>query len=188
MAPRASIIALGGSMTRPALNRQGKRRSLKAAPGRGSCAFCRWATDVLRAARQTIEIRLPSEAEWEKAARGTDRQAYLPVGNEAPDKTRCNFDVNEGDTTSVDRYPQGKSAYDVWDMGGNVWEWTLSLSEAYPYDLNDGREDMAAAGDRVVRGGSFVVVQRFVRCACRDRYDIVDRFGGFGFRVMSPGS
>ena len=158
-------------------------------------AFCRWATEVLRAAGQSIEIRLPSEAEWEKAARGTDGRIY-PWGNEAPDKTRCNFNMDVGDTTPVGNYPTGKSLYGVLDMAGNVLEWTSSLwgqnwekpDFGYPYDPQDGREDQAAGGRRVVRGGSFVFSQDGVRCACRFRSDPDLRLYDVGFRVVAPGS
>jgi formylglycine-generating enzyme required for sulfatase activity len=158
-------------------------------------AFCRWATEVLRAAGQSIEIRLPSEAEWEKAARGTDGRIY-PWGNEAPDKTRCNFNMDVGDTTPVGNYPTGKSPYGVLDMAGNVLEWTSSLwgqnwekpDFGYPYDPQDGRGDQAAGGRRVVRGGSFVNYLFGVRSAFRYRFNIDSRSDDVGFRVVAPGS
>jgi formylglycine-generating enzyme required for sulfatase activity len=150
-------------------------------------AFCRWATEVLRAAGQSIEIRLPSEAEWEKAARGTDGRIY-PWGNEAPDKDRCNFNMDVADTTPVGNYFTGKSPYGVLDLAGNVWEWTSSLFKDYPYKPDDGREDPAAAGRRVVRGGSFDYSQNYVRSACRDHLSFDHRNLNVGFRVVAPGS
>jgi formylglycine-generating enzyme required for sulfatase activity len=157
--------------------------------------FCRWATSVLRAAGQTVEVRLPTEAEWEKAARGTDGRIY-PWGNEAPDKARCNFNMDVGDTTPVGSYPTGKSPYGVLEMAGNVWEWTSSLwgqnlekpDFGYPYDPHDGREDQAAGGRRVVRGGLFVNSRSDVRSAYRSRSGVVYRFNDVGFRVVAPGS
>jgi len=105
-----------------------------------------------------------------------------------PDKERCNFGRNVGDTTAVGNYPKGASPYDVLDMAGNVWEWTSSLWQKYPYKLDDGREDPVDHGRRVVRGGSFGGSDGGVRCAARDLGDPVDRNDGVGFRVMSPGS
>ena len=162
--------------------------------------FCRWATEVLRVAGQSIEIRLPSEAEWEKVARGSSTSSetarIYPWGNEAPDKERCNFNMDVGDTTAVGSYPKGKSPYGVLDMAGNVLEWTLSRwgekvekpDFGYPYDPKDGREDPAAGGRRVVRGGSFGDDPYFVRSACRFRSVPDFRDLVVGFRVVAPGS
>ncbi|MBN1148998.1 MAG: SUMF1/EgtB/PvdO family nonheme iron enzyme, partial [Anaerolineales bacterium] len=121
-------------------------------------AFCEWASEVAKR-----EVRLPSEAEWEKAARGTDGRLY-PWGDEPPDERRCNFAMNVKSTTPVGQYsPQGDSPYGCADMAGNVWEWTRSLwgknlespDYKYPYDPGDGREDMGSRDWRVLRGGAF---------------------------------
>ena len=137
-------------------------------------AYCNWLAEVTGR-----PYRLPSEAEWEKGARGTDGRIY-PWGNQW-DAKRCNTrEGGKGDTTPVGAYPQGASPYGLLDMAGNVWEWTRSIHKSYPYDPDDGREDLEAEGDRVLRGGAFRNRRWYVRCACRIRYY---RGWYFGFRV-----
>jgi serine/threonine-protein kinase len=143
-------------------------------------AFCRWASEATGAT-----IRLPTEAEWEKAARGTDGRIY-PWGNDKPTAEHCNFSRNVGDTTPVGSYPKGASPYGVLDVAGNVWEWTNSLFRRYPYDPTDGREDSYSEERRTVRGGSFHDLVRYVRCACR--YVDINPLYYVGWRVASPGS
>jgi formylglycine-generating enzyme required for sulfatase activity len=147
-------------------------------------AFCRWLS------KETGQpFRLPTEAEWEKAARGADGRIW-PWGDEPPDERRCNFALNEGDTTAVGRYsPQGDSPYGCADMAGNVWEWCQSLSRSYPYQAHDGREAVEEEGPRVLRGGAFYVDQRRVRCAYRLRGNPNSWINAWGFRVVvAPGN
>jgi formylglycine-generating enzyme required for sulfatase activity len=129
---------------------------------RDAVAYCKWLSGV------TGKLyRLPSEAEWEKGARGSDGRIY-PWGNQW-DAKRCNSSTGgRGDTTPVGAYPEGASPYGLLDMAGNVWEWTRSVYRGYPYDPEDGREDLEAEGDRVVRGGSLYFGRRYLRCAYRN--------------------
>jgi len=147
-------------------------------------AFCAWAG-----------VRLPSEAQWERAARGLDARSY-PWGNEAPDVTRCNYNWNVKDTTAVGQYPKGASAEGLLDMAGNVLEWTSTRwggtdwakpGFAYPYTADDGREEQKIDDSRVLRGGAFNYNEYLVRCASRLRYVPGNRYFDIGFRVMSPG-
>jgi formylglycine-generating enzyme required for sulfatase activity len=142
-----------------------------------AAAYCRWLS-----AQTGDNYCLPSEAEWEKAARGTDGRSY-PWGNEAPDKSQANFDRAVGRTTPVGSYPAGASPYGVLDMAGNVWEWTRSEYRDYPYDPDDGREEGSKpAGNRfTLRGGSWRHDRIYVRCAARIRLDPVN--GGLNINL-----
>ncbi len=190
-------------------------------------AFCRWLTETWHG--QALlpvgwSVTLPSEAEWEKAARGglekPDQpfiepvhqiagweptvslefnpfsQRRYPWGDEA-DPNRANYDESGiGSTSAVGCFPGGTSPYGCEEMSGNAWEWTRSLwgQEAkptfnYPYDPQDGREDLEAPNEfrRVLRGGSVDDNGRSVRCAVRGRFNPGSGNWFSGFRVvLSP--
>jgi formylglycine-generating enzyme required for sulfatase activity len=141
------------------------------------------------------DYRLPSEAEWEKAACGTGERIY-PWGNETPNEERTNSDRNVGRTVPVGSYPAGASPYGALDMAGNVWEWTRSAYRDYPYDANDGREDISDPAGKLftLRGGSWWSDETYVRCAARLRNDPSSRLAYdlgslrvlFSPRVPSP--
>lgn len=141
-------------------------------------AYCRWLSETTGR-----HYTLPNEAEWEKAGRGTDGRIW-PWGN-VFDKEKCNSSESGiEDTTPVGDYPAGASPYGLLDMAGNIWEWTRSLFESYPYKPDDGREDLSAEGYRVLRGGSFLHGLYNVRCAYRFYVNLEVLLRDSGFRVV----
>ena len=171
---------LGGKETHPVVNVNWNEAN----------EFCGWLnTQNLQGLGdlEGLKVRLPTEAEWEKAARGTDGRIY-PWGNEW-DAKRCNTSdgllgfLTSWSTTPIMKYsPQGDSPYGVADMSGNVWEWTNSKREKYPYK-NDGRED--GKGDRfVLRGGAGYSYAVNARCAYRYDLHRENQWNVSGFRVV----
>lgn len=148
--------------------------------------YCQWLNSLLKGELPVgLVLRLPTEAEWEKAARGKDGREY-PWGNTF-DKNKCNTtESRKGYPTSVDSYsPDGDSPFGCADMVGNIWEWTHTLFNPYPYKANDSREDEKSSLTRVLRGGSFKDNEWVARCAFRTHYDGTGLFRGIRV-VASP--
>jgi formylglycine-generating enzyme required for sulfatase activity len=146
-----------------------------------AAAFCQWAAN---ASGQLL--RLPSEAEWEKAARGADGRIY-PWGNEAPDAGRCNFNLNVKDTTLVGKYsPQGDSPYGCADMAGNVWDWVNDWYDGGYYKNSPGKNPPgpASGSSKVLRGGAWLNNWNRVRSAFRHDVDPTLMFNNYGFRCV----
>jgi formylglycine-generating enzyme required for sulfatase activity len=134
---------------------------------------------------------LPTEVEWEYAARGGLEGQLFPWGDDAPvcDDQAVNGALFEtcqpDDTSAVSGY--NRNGYGLFNMAGNVWEWVSSLLQPYPYDMNDGREDLEISGKRVLRGGSWSTSGFSLRVANRMSNDPTFAGSDVGFRcAVSP--
>jgi gamma-glutamyl hercynylcysteine S-oxide synthase len=139
--------------------------------------------------------RLPTEAEWEKAASWnakTRRKFKYPWGNESPNEIRCNSGGHQGKTTSVDRYAQNVSPFGCCDMIGNVWEWTATWFEGYRHFEHYPYPGYSAAyfdqAHRVLKGGSWATRSWAMRNSFRNWYHPHVREILAGFRCVSDTS
>ena len=151
-------------------------------------AYCAWLGQQLARltgeAREKFQYRLPTEAEWEHAARGADGRLY-PWGNDF-DPWRCNTaDSAKGGTTPVGYYsPSGDSPFGIEGMSGNVWEWTSSALRPYPFkpEVENGEADSSLAC--VIRGGGWYYSHKLARCAARESALPGFVSASLGFRIV----
>ncbi len=138
-------------------------------------AYCEWSG-----------LRMPTEAEWEYAA-ASGRQFEYPTNNGSIDHDNANFlgtggrDIWMESTAPVGSFPP--TPFGLYEMAGNVWEWTSSLYQSYPYTTGDGREDLSQRDFRVMRGGSYEFGTTYCKTTHRHYFDMHLRYDFVGMRL-----
>ncbi|MGA2736138.1 MAG: SUMF1/EgtB/PvdO family nonheme iron enzyme [Bryobacteraceae bacterium] len=137
-------------------------------------AYCAWA-----------EGRLPTEAEWESAARAGREGARYPWGNEAPDQFRANYiEGGPGQATPVGIYPEGATPDGIQDLAGNVFEWTADWWGNYSEGAARNPKGPEKGPWKVIRGGSWIVNPAWLRVSFRNGFGAVERYVYIGFRCV----
>jgi toxoflavin biosynthesis protein ToxD len=149
-----------------------------------AAAYCAWL-----ASHTGMPFRLPSEAEWERAARGETHRRW-PWGDTFDPGRANTCEAHYGGTTPVDALPDGASPFGIVDLAGNAWEWTSDLSRPYPYAAGAGSATPAPPSGttesqrRILRGGSWTAEARWARCSSRVVWRPFYIFSGqVGFRL-----